>query len=436
MKVVRSRPESNYTCVLNEVIRDGRLSRLARSILIELLSNVSGWPHATADKMWERARQERGDRAEGRLSYHRAFRELVEFGYLTRDLARRGNGLVTLLTVYDRPRPRHDGSGMSAPRRSGPHRSNTQNPSARKNGGEAGPSEPETSTPEEAPAKRRDGVWELLARIPDRLLLSPEADRLTLGRRAESLLRAGLGTDQLRALFSGLEGLGRPFGALLLRTADLKSALAFLDGKLGRGVHRPWGSTTAWPEPDQGFGAGPTGPDLSEAAQGDQLDSPPEFSVDVNGAADRTCPEHLSVRNVPGGCCALCGGPCRNAPGELVHPLADPARPGPGPVLDRSLQMSAGLVPAPRSGESAPKPGEGTDRAATEEELDPERMERMLRSLERGRHHPARGGPGEGVVPGWAGGWRQPGVARAGADRARQALARVQVTTGGGPGGG
>ena len=136
MKVVRSHPESNYTCVLNAVIRDGRLSRLARSILIELLSNVSGW-HVTAEKMWERARQERGDRAEGRLSYYRAFNELVEFGYLTRELVHRGNTLVTLLTVYDTPQARDDGSGMSAPRRSGPHKSNTQSPGVRKNRGKA-----------------------------------------------------------------------------------------------------------------------------------------------------------------------------------------------------------------------------------------------------------------------------------------------------------
>lgn len=443
MKVIRSHHQANYTVIPNAAIRDARLSRLARSILIELLSNPSDWPHATAEKMWAWDRTQRGDRAEGRLAYFRAFNELIEAGYMFRELGRRGTSLITLVTVYDTPRPRPDGSGRSGLRKSGSNRTNTRSTGTRRKGDEGGPSESGTSTSREEPAKKRDGFWELLARIPDRLLLNPEADRITLGRKAESLLRAGLGTGQLRALLSGIEGLGRPFGALLLRLASLKNAIAFLDGKLGRGVHRPWGSSTIWPEPGEGFGTEPTGFEPTGPDQGDPFDVPPEFVVDVNGAADKTCPEHPGVRNVPGGCCALCGGPCRSTPKEILHPPAATAPTKLGAVSGRSLQMGADLIPAPRSGESDPTagsdptPGAEAVCAATGEELDPGQMERMLRSLNQGSHHPpVRGDSGAGALPERAGGWREPGVARAGAGKVRQALARARVTTGGGPGGG
>ncbi|GAA1465389.1 hypothetical protein NE857_16500 [Nocardiopsis exhalans] len=438
MKVIRSHHEANCTIIPNSTIRDGRLSRLARSILIELLSNPSHWPHATAEKMWAWDRQQRGDRADGRLAYMRAFNELVDAGYMFREIQRRGTALVTLVTVYDTPRtPRHgpDGSGRSGREKSGPDRTNTRSTDARRKGNEGGPSGSETSTPKEAAAERRDGFWDLLARIPDWLLLSPEADRATLGRKAVSLLRQGLGADQLRALLSCVEGLGRPFGALLRRMANLKNALAFLDGKLGRGVHRPWGSSAGWPESGGGFGEGaaepaPMGPDPRGA-----FDAPPRFVVDVNGAAVRTCPEHPTVRNVPGGCCALCGGPRLSEPGPWPA-KADQATPG--PVSGRSLQMEAGLVPVPRTNEVTFLADAGE--SPGDEELDPDQLERMHHSLDQGRQSPQvqddsdTGAPG--APPDWAEVRREPGVARAGAALARQALARTRVTTGGGPGGG
>lgn len=435
MKVVRSHHQANYTIIPNDAIRDESLSRNARSILFELLSNPSGWPHATAEAMWKLARKQRGDKAEGRRAHFEAFNELVEAGYMAREVVRRGASLVTLVTVYDTPRARPDGSGRSGRGRSGSHRTNTRSTGLQRNSDEGGPSGSVTPTSKEAPTKKRDGLWDLLARIPDRLLLSPEADRATLGHKAQSLLRAGLSEDQLRALLSGIEGLGRPFGALLLRMASLKNALAFLDGKLGQGVHSPWGSATAWPAPGEGFGAGSTRLEPTDSDQGDAFAHPPEFDVDVNGAVDRTCPEHPTVRNVPGGCCALCGRPCRSSPGEILHPPAERGPGRPGPRSDRPSRRGTGLVPAPR-------PGRATDRAAEDSgpvdaELDPGWLERMLRSLnQEGRRPLGRLRPGEGAPPGRAGVGRDPGVARAGADRVRQALARVGVTTGGGPGDG
>jgi hypothetical protein len=126
MKVVRSHHRANYTLVPNSVIRDTSLSRSARSILIELLSNPSNWQHATAEGMWKWERRQRGDQAEGRLSYLRAFNELVAVGYTTRARVRRGTSLITLVTVYDTPRPGPDGSSQPGARlvpapRSGDH---------------------------------------------------------------------------------------------------------------------------------------------------------------------------------------------------------------------------------------------------------------------------------------------------------------------------
>ncbi|WP_170293582.1 MULTISPECIES: hypothetical protein [Nocardiopsis] len=55
----------------------------------------------------------------------------------------------------------------------------------------------------------------------------------------------------------------------------------------------------------------------------------PEFDVDQRGTATRTCPDHLGVRNVPGGACRG-GNPCRSVPSELPHPPARPRTPAPG----------------------------------------------------------------------------------------------------------
>jgi hypothetical protein len=111
----RMRHEANFSIFANEAIRDGRLSGLARSVLMELLSRPDGW-QTNADAMWRKARSERGDRAEGRRAFRAAFAELEEFGYLTRTKRRDGNRYVTVMDLFHLPQDpdfRGTGSGTS-----------------------------------------------------------------------------------------------------------------------------------------------------------------------------------------------------------------------------------------------------------------------------------------------------------------------------------
>src|SRR5690348_2870111 len=77
----RATPADNFTIIPNALIRDARLSRFTRSCLIEILAGDPAW-RTTAEAMWRRAQGKR--RGEGREAYHRAFKEMAAFGYLTR----------------------------------------------------------------------------------------------------------------------------------------------------------------------------------------------------------------------------------------------------------------------------------------------------------------------------------------------------------------
>ncbi|GHC81595.1 hypothetical protein GCM10007079_21720 [Nocardiopsis terrae] len=216
------------------------------------------------------------------------------------------------------------------------------------------------STGEQTRTKPRNGPFGLIDRIPDTFLSDPVADRVRLGAAVEKLLCQGLSVDDARGLISGLEALRRPFPALMWRMRNMRSARQYLDGLLGRGIHSGL-PAPSWPVP----------------GEGDPFAQPERFLVDSQGRANRTCPEHGSTRNVPGGTCVICGRRCRSVPGELMH---EP-------------------VPAP-SPENGPRPAKPSP--APEEGLDPELLARMSASLSGGstpgpvRAPRVKRGPGQG----------------------------------------
>ncbi|MEV2276991.1 hypothetical protein AB0I72_15550 [Nocardiopsis sp. NPDC049922] len=163
-----------------------------------------------------------------------------------------------------------------------------------------------------------------LERIPDAVLGNPHADRTALDRAAREVLDDGLTPDELTAVLSDATTARRPFPALMRRLRSPEDARAFLDGRLGRGVHgHP-------PSPFAGIPRPRSGDDPDPFAR------PPEFLVDAAGTAPRTCPGHPAIRNVPGGTCRLCERPCRTVPNELMHPPtpAKPPRPTPEPPME------------------------------------------------------------------------------------------------------
>lgn len=105
MKVIRSRPEANFTQIWNHVLRDSRLDPMTLGVLCRMLSNADGW-ETTADAMWQRARQDRPDsgRGEGRRAYRAAFSALELAGYLERRRLRTKTGqFETVLILHDQP---------------------------------------------------------------------------------------------------------------------------------------------------------------------------------------------------------------------------------------------------------------------------------------------------------------------------------------------
>ncbi|MBE2999523.1 hypothetical protein IDM40_12520 [Nocardiopsis sp. HNM0947] len=160
------------------------------------------------------------------------------------------------------------------------------------------------------------GPIDLIARIPNAALTNPHTDRQSLAGAVHDLAAAGLPTEQISALLGGADRLKRAFPGLMSRMSSLARAQRFLAGRLGRGVHGP-----LWPAP-------PTWP----AAQWppDTFTDEPGFSVDAQGRAARTCPDHPGVRNEPGGSCRVCSRPCRSAPGQ-DPPMSPPPVPAPRP---------------------------------------------------------------------------------------------------------
>ncbi len=104
--VKRSKLRKNFAQIPNQTLFDGRLSRLARQVLSELVARPPGW-QATADSMADDGKRERGPKAESRRALRAAFAELEECGYMIRTRSRipkgqpNGGGFMTTLTVYD-----------------------------------------------------------------------------------------------------------------------------------------------------------------------------------------------------------------------------------------------------------------------------------------------------------------------------------------------
>ncbi|WP_433701743.1 hypothetical protein [Nocardiopsis sp. CA-288880] len=115
LKVHQMRHEAHFTILANQAIRDGRLSGLARSVLMELISRPKGW-QTNADQMWRQARKDRGERAEGRRAFRAAFSELEEFGYLIRELKHNGKRVETVMHLFHLPQ---EGSGKGSGNGSG-----------------------------------------------------------------------------------------------------------------------------------------------------------------------------------------------------------------------------------------------------------------------------------------------------------------------------
>lgn len=115
MKIHRSRPDSRYTIIPNELLQNQKLTFTARGILVDILSRPDGWG-TTADAMWELARRMRPDVAEGRRIVRAAFAEAKALGYMVEARERQQDGtFATILHVYDTPGhgDRRTGSGMS-----------------------------------------------------------------------------------------------------------------------------------------------------------------------------------------------------------------------------------------------------------------------------------------------------------------------------------
>lgn len=105
------RPESNFTVLSNDLIRDDRLSYRARGVLVSILSRPDDW-RVSRDAL---AREGR----EGRDAVGTAINELIEVGYAVRQKHQGENGKwVTEIVVFDQPATENpssvtEGSGFS-----------------------------------------------------------------------------------------------------------------------------------------------------------------------------------------------------------------------------------------------------------------------------------------------------------------------------------
>ncbi|MDE3721870.1 hypothetical protein PWG71_10765 [Nocardiopsis sp. N85] len=374
MKILRSHHTEHFTVLPNAALRDPRLSWAARGLLAELLSRPRNW-WTDADAMTRLAKRQRGENGESRQKTRSLFRELESTGYLARSKTQRPDGTwSTALTLHDLPRnevtppapptpnehppssdrgtenrPPVDRTSDSRPSSvSNDQRNNEdENPSVRK------PVTTEaTPTPTPAPAHPAEPAapalpnWalDLLKAIPDGALRHPARDRLTLARRLASLHLAGLTQEELTHALTGWEETLAPFAALSTRLASPETVRAWntrapTPGPTSRGFERNL------------FGGVPMDRLTAHADTGDP--APPGFTLDSRGRATGTCPDHPTVRNVPGGACTVCGHVCRTHPSEPVHPPAD--RIGPPPPERIDPPATAPEIPLPS------RPPTGTD---------------------------------------------------------------------------
>jgi len=105
VETIRERPVDNFTQIINDVLRDERISDMARGVLCKMLSYPDGWT-TTADKMWKDAAKYRPwDRnGAGRRAYRAVFAELERAGYLQRERRHQADGrFKTVLILRNTP---------------------------------------------------------------------------------------------------------------------------------------------------------------------------------------------------------------------------------------------------------------------------------------------------------------------------------------------
>lgn len=98
MSIIRSpRPESHFSIISNDIVRDNRLSYKARGILLELLSRPDNW-RISADALAASGK-------DGRESIMSGLKELREVGYIvtTRTQDEKGHWSTESI-VYDEPK--------------------------------------------------------------------------------------------------------------------------------------------------------------------------------------------------------------------------------------------------------------------------------------------------------------------------------------------
>ena len=102
VRVIRANAEANFTKIVNQAVRDQRLSWRARGLLAELLSYPDGWD-INVDKMVAAAKKA-GGRVEGREALRSAMRELEGLGYVVHEKSQvKGGKWVTESYVTDLP---------------------------------------------------------------------------------------------------------------------------------------------------------------------------------------------------------------------------------------------------------------------------------------------------------------------------------------------